>query len=198
MTLWLRVRRARACAATILAVTVAVALAGDWYLPLPNLLGGPRLAVPFATLIPLAVAIVVAWGLTAGDPLAEAVASRPLRLLDGAYALAAANLTLASCALARALGETDLALAAGRNALGYVGLALIGRRLLGPHAAAALAVGFVLVATLFGGGPDQQPRRWAWPLAAPDDALSWGIAAVFLLLGTAVALMRGEATAAER
>lgn len=198
MTLWLRVRRARACAATILAVTVAVALAGDRYLPLPNLLGGPRLAVPFATLIPLAVAIVVAWGRTTGDPLAEAVASRPLRLLDSAYALSAANLTLASCALARALGEGALALAAGRNALGYVGLTLIGHRLLGPHAAAVLAVGYVVVATLFGSGPDGQPRRWAWPLAAPDDAMSWGIAAVLLILGAAVALVRGETPATER
>ena len=182
MSLWLQVRRTRACAATVLVVAVALSLAGERSLPLPNLLGGPPLAVPLTLLMPLAVGSVVALGLTSGDPRVEAVASRPLRLLDVAYALSAAT----------------LALAAGRNALGYVGLTLIGRCGLGPHAAALLPAGFTVAAALFGSGADRQPRWWAWPLVAADDPLSWGSAVVLLLLGAAVALRRSDSATADR
>ena len=198
MSLWLQVRRTRACAATVLVVAVALSLAGERSLPLPNLLGGPPLAVPLTLLMPLAVGSVVALGLTSGDPRVEAVASRPLRLLDVAYALSAATLALATCALAQALGGSDLALAAGRNALGYVGLTLIGRCGLGPHAAALLPAGFTVAAALFGSGADRQPRWWAWPLVAADDPLSWGSAVVLLLLGAAVALRRSDSATADR
>lgn len=198
MTLWLRVRHARTCAATIVAVAVAVVLAGTLFLPLPNLLGGPPLAVPLALLLPLAVSIVVAWGLTTGDPLLESVASRPLHLLDAAYALATATLTLLTCTLAWQLVGAELALAAGRNALGYVGLTLLGRRLLGSHAAGVLPAGCAVAVSLFGSGGDSRPRWWAWPLFPADNPIAWASAVALLVLGATVALKRADAVIAER
>lgn len=190
MNLWLRVRRTRTCAITILAVAVSLFLLGNLYLPLPNLLGGPPLAVPLALLIPLAVGIVVAFGLTMGDPLIEAVASRPIPLFDAIHALSAALLALAACALARTVSGMDVALAAGRNAVGYVGLTLIGRRLLGPHAAPVLPAGFAVMTSLFGSSFDRQPHWWAWLLAPIDDIMSWSITVALLILGI-IAILRG-------
>lgn len=198
MKLWLRVRRAWACAITILVVAIVLVPTRGWYLPLPNLLGGPPLEIPLAFLIPLAVAIVLALGFTIGDPLVEIVASRPLHLLDAAYALSTAGLTLAACALSQRLGGTDLALAAGRNALGYVGLTLIGGRLLGVHAAAVLPVGCAIATCLLGSTVYREPRWWAWPIAPADNSLSWGLAVACLFLGIAVALIPKDAADAER
>jgi len=196
VTLWLRVRRAPACAATILAVAVALIPTRTLFLPLPALLTGFGLNVPFSLLLPIAVAIVVAWGLTTGDPLAEAVSSRPLRLWDTAYAVTAATLALGACAVAWALSETNLALGAGRNAVGYVGLALIGRRLLGSQAAAMLPAAFVVGSALFGGGAGG-PDWWAWPLVDADQLPSWVVAVALLALGAVVAMLRTDPTATE-
>jgi hypothetical protein len=195
MSLWLRVRRAHVCVATIFALALALIPSNSLYLPLPNLLGGPQLAIPLAFLMPVAVGIVMAWGLDAGDPLIESVASRPLLLFDVVYALSAATLALAVCILARIFGGTDLALAAGRNALGYIGLTLLGRRILGGHAAAVLPASFAIAASLFGMGAGWQPRWWAWPIATADAPLAWGSAVVLLLLGAAVAVGRNDTVA---
>lgn len=197
MNLWLRVRRTQACAVTILLVAIALVPSDDQYLPVPNVLGGPALVVPLALLIPLAVAVVVGFGLTTGNPPLEAVASRPLRLLDAAYALSTAMLAAAACALIQTMARTDLALAAGRNSLGYVGLTLVGRRLLGSHAAPLLPAGSAIACSLFGIGGGGQPHWWAWPLAASGNIASWTIAMGILLLGIA-ALMRTDETAAEQ
>lgn len=193
MTLWLRVRRARTCVAVALALAASLLLTGDLALPIPSLRVGSTLALPFAFLLPLAVATVVAYALGAGDPRAEAVACRPMRLLDTAYALAVAALALGACGLLWAADVSDTAPAAGRNALGYVGLTLLGRRLVGPHAAPILPVGFVLLTAMFGVRPDVERDWWAWPLADASDSLSWLFAGALLLLGAAVSLLRSDA-----
>ena len=180
---------------TILGVAITLVLVGDLSLPIPNLFGGLHFGVPLALLIPVAVAIVVAWGLGAGDPLVEAVASRPIRLLDTAYALAAATLMLVVGACIYALGTTTLVLSAGRNVLGYVGLMLVGRRILGTQAAAVLPAGVVIGTALLGRRSDGQPRWWAWPLADADNAWAWGIAVLLLLIGALITLMRTDVTA---
>lgn len=193
MTLWLRVRRVHACVAVVCALAASLLLTGDLALPIPSLRVGSTLALPFAFLLPLAVATVVAYALGAGDPWAEAVACRPMRLLDTAYALAVTALALGACGLLWAADVSDTAPAAGRNALGYVGLTLLGRRLVGPHAAPILPVGFVLFTALFGVRPDVERDWWAWPLADASDSLSWLFAGALLLLGAAVSLLRSDA-----
>jgi hypothetical protein len=156
------------------------------------------MAVPLSLFLPLAVPVVVAWGLASGDPMIETVASRPLRSLDAGYALAVALAALVLCSLAQALGGGSLALAAGRNTLGYVGLTLVGRRLVGALLAPVLSVGFVLLTSLFGNGISREPRWWAWPLAAPDELLPWILAFALLLLGGAVSLGRGDVADIQR
>lgn len=197
MTLWLRVRRAYQCVITIIIVAIALIPARSFYLPLPNLLGGPRLAVPLTFLLPVAVAIVVAWGLAAGDPLIEAIASRPLKLFDVGYAFSAALLALAACVLVWLTSGTDLALAAGRNVLGYIGLVLVGRRLIGAHAAALLPAGFAIAVSLFGTGIGRQTRLWAWPLAGAYDPIGWSSAIILLILGMIVALLYPDTITSE-
>ncbi|MBA3946155.1 MAG: hypothetical protein H0X37_16525 [Herpetosiphonaceae bacterium] len=145
----------------ILLIALALFSTRNLYLPLPNLLGGTGIAIRLPLLLPLAVAIIVAWGSASGDPILEAVASRPLRLLDVSYALMSACLTLLACMLVWTVGETDLALAAGRNVLGYIGLTLLGRWILGLHAAALFPAGVAIVSALFGIGAGMQPRWWA-------------------------------------
>lgn len=189
MILWLRVRRAGTCFATIVAVALGLIPVRELSVPLPNLLG-PGLAVPLALLLPVAVSIMVAWGLTAGDVRIESVATRSISVLDTLFALSAATLTLIACALVRLIGETDLAIAAGRNALGYIGLMLIGRRVLGNQAAAVVPAGFVVVTALFGRGVGRPSRWWAWPLAAANNWYAWMIAVGLLSMGAVVALKR--------
>lgn len=198
MRLWLRVRRVKAGALTIIGVVVTLLLVGDQILPLPNLLGRPQVAVRLALLLPLAVGIVVAWGLSSGDLLLEVVASRPLHLLDMSYAVVSALLTLMACVIVWWGTGTELALAAGRNALGYVGLTLIGRRVLGAHAAAVLPTSFVIAAALFGASAGRYGRWWAWPIASVGDPIAWISAVGVLMLGAVIASVWTDITAVER
>lgn len=186
MSLWLRVRHVRACTLTAALVAVALIPLGDIYLPLPDLFAGSGLSVPLSFMLPLTVPIVLEWSLTAGEPAIESVSARRLPMLDAVYALSVAALTFVLCALTALVGGADLALAAGRNVLGYVGLTLISRRIVGPHVAAVIPVVWVIITSLFGAGVGGQPRRWAWPLAQPENGLSWGIAVSLLILGTAL------------
>ncbi|HEY8503350.1 MAG TPA: hypothetical protein VIL46_02130 [Gemmataceae bacterium] len=193
MSLWLRARRAPAAAAAVLLTAAALAAVKERLVPVPNLLGNPQLDIPLAVFVPLPAVTVLARGLTAGDPLVEAVAGRPLPLLDAVLALAAATAALGVDAAAWAAGASPLALAAGRNTLGYVGLMLLGRRLLGSEAAGLLPVGFVILTTLFGAGPGRRPLWWAWPLEAAGTARAWALAGALLALGLALTVRGRDA-----
>lgn len=194
MNYWLRVRRIHACTSTIFFVILSLVLIDGLYLPLPNLLGGSQLAIPIVLLVPVSLGIVVAWSLMTGDPLVEAVASRPLPLFDLTYVLAIALIALFSSVLINFVTGTDLVLAAGRNTLGYIGLTLIGRHLINVHAAAVLPTGYVLATSPFGSDVARQPYWWAWPLAENNSVLSW-IISVSLLLGGAVVALTSNAPA---
>lgn len=170
MNLWLRVRRAHTALIVVMCVALALLFIGNLALPLPNLLGGARLEVPLALLLPLFIAIMLASGLANGDPLQEAVCSRPLRWLDIAYCLSIALLALAACGLVYVVSGISLALAAGRNVFGYVGLMLLGRALLGAQAAAVAPLAVAIVTNLFGRQPDLHVRSWAWAIAPSESA----------------------------
>lgn len=179
MTYWLRVRRT----GTTLALTyTGVILAGDMVLPLPNFLGGATLQVPLAFLLPLAVSITLARGLTNGDHRLEGVAGRNLRRLDLLYAFAVAAVCEVAAFAADRSHATPHALACGRNSIGYIALTVIGLAVLGPQAAALPPVVWALAASLFGstyGGI----RGWAWPIAAADDTGSWMLVLTLIVAG---------------
>ncbi|HLI52555.1 MAG TPA: hypothetical protein VKU87_12225 [Thermomicrobiaceae bacterium] len=73
---------------TIACLVTVILLVGDVSVPVPSLQGGLRLSVPFGLLAPIAVTVITAWGLAAGDPILETVASRPLKQLDTTYTVA--------------------------------------------------------------------------------------------------------------
>lgn len=198
MSLWLRVRRTRICALTIVGVAVTLLLTRGWSLKLPNLLGGPILIIPIALLLPLALAIAVAAGLTTGDPAVEAVASRPLPLLDAGYALSTAALMLVTALLVQRIVPLEPALAAGRNAVGYIGLTLIGRRISGAQTAAILPVAFAVITALISSSEQGETHLWAWHIATAYDRLSWGIAGTLLLAGMGLTLMPNNAAITDR
>lgn len=189
MSLWLRVRRIRSTGMTITGPVTVLLLVGDVSVPVPNLQGGPRLSVPFGLLAPLAVAVIAAWGLAAGDPRLEAVASRPLSQLDAAYALTVGLLTMIACAAMSLLVGADLALAAGRNGVAYIGLMLVGRRLLGPLAAPLLPAGLALVSAVIGHSSTGTTRWWAWLLFSSRNASAWAVTVILLIAGALIATL---------
>ncbi len=198
MNVWLRVRRAQTTLLVVICVALALLFIGHLALPLPNLLGGARLEVPLALLLPLWIAIVLASGLANGDPLQETVCSRPLRWLDIAYCFTIASLALAACWLVQRVSGTSLALAAGRNVFGYVGLMLLGRALLGAPAAAVVPLAVAIVTNLFGRQPDLQVRPWAWAIAPSESATAIiGVALSFIVGVVATVLNTPRTTRAE-
>ena len=188
MKLWCRVRRAPVCLVTASLLGIIIGLTGSRALGLPNLFGGPTLVIPLALIFPLVVPIVFAWALTEGDEWIEAVSSRPIVQFDAAFALMVASLSLIICILVQHVGESSLGNAAGRNVLGYLGLTLLGRRILGGQAALVPALGFIVIVSLLGSGPDRRPHWWAWPLASANAPLSWMLALGTLVFGLGLIL----------
>lgn len=183
MTLWLKVRRARASALSIAAVAVTTLLTGDVLIPLPGLLSGTGLAVPLLALAPMAVAVVIALGLSSTDAALERTAVRRMRVLDAAYAAAVAGLTLIACLTSAIWADVPLGIVAGRNAVGYIGLMLLGGRILGRHAAALVPAGLILFMALFGGDASGHPRWWAWPMRDTSESFTWAAAGALLVAG---------------
>ncbi len=183
MTLWLKVRRASASALSIASVAALSVLASDVLIPVPGLLSGAGVAVPLPAVAPMAVAIVVALGLSSSDPALERTAVRPVRALDATYAIVVAGLALAACCVCALGTDAALGFTTGRNAVGYVGLMLLGGRILGRHAAALVPAALLLFVALFGGDASGHPRWWAWPLRDPSESITWVFAAVLLALG---------------
>jgi hypothetical protein len=205
MTLWFRVRRGRVCSAVIALLAPALYAVGETAVVIPSVFGTLPCRLPLAFIVPLAVAITVAYGFTTGDPLLEEVAGRRLRGWDAAYVLGAAVGAAGVCLLTAGWTESEWALGAGRNALGYLGLVLLGRRVLGAHAASMLPLGALIGSALLGAAPDGQSPQWAWPLVHAPDAgdaqswiVSWIIAGATLLLGVLTLFRRDPRAIADR
>lgn len=192
MRLWLRIRRLKASIVVVIALGVILIFIGDTGPPFPSLLGGGMLSVPLVLMLPLAIAIVLAYGLAAGDPVLEAIAVRGMLSLDVLFVLAVTGMALAVSTAMGMLITDRLYLAAGRNSVGYVGLMLVGRRFIGGQAAPVVAVAFAFIAALFGSHVDQYRHTyvWAWPLADATEPLSWCLAVGTLIIGIALALSR--------
>lgn len=184
MRLWNKARRTALAGAAIAGSLAALVVIGDVTAPMPGLTAARGLAVPLALLAPLAVSIVVAYGLTAGDEALEAVASRNVVLLDLGYVWATAGLVLLTAAVAECVGLTQLGLAAGRNSIGYAGLLLIGLVGAGRNAAALSPVALTILLAFFGGNRYGDPNWWAWMLIPQPVELSWLQAAMLLIIGS--------------
>lgn len=184
MTFWLRSRRLQACLVTILGTSALTLVLYDTYITLPTIFSITEVQFPVVAFLPLALASLMAYSLHAGNPVLEAVASRPVNIFDSAYAVGAVGITFGLMVALRLLLSADELLMAGRNAVGYVGLCLIAFRIVGPLLAPMIPTGFVIVCTLVGVNQVGQVEWWAWPLAPYDHQQSWLTAIGLLISGS--------------
>lgn len=192
MRIFLKVRRSLPISLVIVLSVLLLVPAGTTSLPVPEFASGAGLGLPLALFIPVVIAIALVYGLSAGDPQLEAVAARPLQIIDAAFSALVACATLAMYSLVwLAFGNawSTYPLAAGRNATGYIGLALLARPLVGSRLAGLLPVAVAIGVAVIGSHADGTPRWWAWPLAEARDAFSWLAAFSLLLLGLAATLL---------
>lgn len=188
MRYFLRVRQAPTIAAAIVLAAALLIPSGTRHLPLPDLGGMNSLGMPLALFVPVMIALALAYGLSAGDPWLEAMAVRPLPVIDALFGGVVALVALGVYAftwIAFGNAWSVFPLGAGRNALGYIGLALLGRALVGPRPAGLFPVVVVIASAVIGSHADGTPRWWAWPIADASDRLSWIAAALTLALGSA-------------
>jgi hypothetical protein len=192
MSLWLAVRRVAWCVITALVVTAIIVAIGGVAVPVPSLGAFEDAAWPISLIAPVAIAIVLAWSLGAGEPRLEAIAARPVAEMDLALVVFLAG-GMALLALAAGfLGWIDLAGEAARNTFGYVGLMLVGRWLLGGEVSAVIPVGYIVLAAFFGGPTASSSAWWAWLVKPADDSLSWTLALGLFAAGSALNLVGGD------
>ena len=190
MKRWLQVRRLDLGLLTILGMALVLTLIGDWSITLPSLLGSDGSIIPLPLVLPFAVAIVVAFSLTTGDPLLDRVSSRPILLLDSLYAGLIAAAALLVYLLLEQVFAIDLALEAGRNTLGYIGLVLLGRHMLGVQVAALAPIAVVLGLALLGISSGGAFYWWSWPFVPDNNLWSWGVMVSLLVVGILATLIR--------
>lgn len=197
MNWWLAIRRVRASVIAVGLLAAVLVSVGGLAVTMPALFAVQGLALPVGLLAPLIVSTSVSHGLARGDEATEAVAVRPVLLLDIGYAVVAAGATLGAGAGLQLSGWSNLGTAAGRNGIGFIGLALIGRRFLGRDTGAVVPAVVALLLAFFGGDASGTPQWWAWIVTPPDDPRSWAFAVGFLVVGVCLSMGRtGRAHAA--
>lgn len=188
MRLWLRVRRAPACSLAVAVAAISIVPLGGLVVSLPALGSMEALAIPLATLMPMVVIVVLAWGLASGDWQLEAVSCRPIPRHDTLYVLGWASVAAVAFSATEVLALDGNGYAAARNAIGLAGLLLIGRRVGGGTVGPLVPALFVVVVAAFGGDSAGDPWWWAWLVAGGTDPLSWILAVLAAILGAAVSL----------
>jgi hypothetical protein len=181
VSLWLRVRGARAIIGAIVFTLIGVALPASGVAVTPSPAGATLAA---ACLVALAVPIAVGWGCARGDPQIEAVSVRAIRGLDLLIAaLAVGTTSVASLAMQQAgLGLAGPIVA--RDGLVYLGLILLAYPLLGWRVATIVPAIYLLAVAVIGRGEDIiHPAWWAWIAADGGDQGSWVLTMVLLLAG---------------
>lgn len=186
MTLWLKARRTPWVAASAAAAAVLLVAVGNLTVSLPVFGSLYGVRMPVALLAPLIVVVMLALGLASGDPRLEAVAARPIALLDlGLVATATGSLALLCWAI-QMVDWSGLGTAAARNAIGLSGMMLLGTPL-GMRVAAIVPVAFLVFLAAFGDDGTGNPAWWAWPVAPEASGWSWAIAALLSAAGLGVA-----------
>lgn len=183
MSLYLRVRAARAVALVAACVVLLLTLPGASVDATPSPTGATMMAGVF---LAIAVPAVVGWGCARGDGRLEQSGVRPLVAGDLAFAAAACGLVAALGAALHAAGLADAGLAAARATLVYLGLALLAVPFWGWRLAPVLPALFLLAVAVFGRGEDiEHPARWAFIAARGDDSASWLLTGIVLMVGVA-------------
>lgn len=190
MKLWFSVRRIPTIAVVLAAMLGATGIAGDVGMSVPNLYGGPNLAVPVALLAPLLLTIALGYGLASGETHLDAVACRPLAVFDTLLVVIFGVFSSSAILAMDYFAAVGLGDATARNTLGYLGLLLLGRSVTGASSASMLPVAVAFVSMLFGVTATRDIRIWAWPIASGDDAVSWGLAITCLTAGVLLSLVR--------
>jgi hypothetical protein len=189
VSLWLAVRRVAWCVVTALVVTVIIVAIGGVAVPVPALGAFEDAAWPISLIAPVAIAIVLAWSLGAGEPRFEGMAVRPVTWMDLGFVICLAGGMALLALAAGTLGWIDLAGETARNTFGYVGLMLVGRWLIGGDASAVIPVGYIVLAAFFGGPTASSSAWWAWLVKPADDPLSWTLVLGLFAAGSVLLLV---------
>lgn len=173
MTLWAATRRVVLNAFVSAAVVVMVWLLGDLTASIPALASARGLAVPLALIAPIVVSSLLGYSLTRGDAVVESASVRPIAALDAALVVVTSTAVFVALVALDATGQANYGAEAARNALGFAGLLLIGRACIGPNAATALPITFVVLLAFFGADAAGEPRWWAWAVVDSGEPASW-------------------------
>ncbi|AZI57184.1 hypothetical protein EH165_02445 [Nakamurella antarctica] len=182
MSTWFRARQIVWATVLCVLTPVLIMLTAGADLPLPF---KPPLAIPVR--VAPQVAIMVAFGcglIIASRRRAEAVASRPVHMLELMTVVGLAGLTAATCAALEAFALSPFGYAAARDAIGFTGLLLIGARF-NSRLATVVPASVAVFMVLFARSLDSEPERWAWSVADAQNCISWWWATGFFVVGIA-------------
>jgi len=181
--LWARVRGTSIILSATAVTILALIVPGSAASATPSPAGATLVAASMVALIPM---VAVGWGCSRADEALEAVAVRPIRLLDFGLALAT-SLTASAFALGLDMGGfAPAGTVASRATVTYFGLLLMAQPLLGWRVATVVPTSYLLAVALFGRGEDiYHPAAWAWIAAPATDPASWSVTLAAMLLGVA-------------
>lgn len=180
MRWWLRARMVvPGLAVLVSALAVGLAAEGQVF-PFPTVFG-TRAPVPVSLLAATVGLILITYGLDRSRTPVERTANRPLRMWDACWLTGAALLSVgAGAAAALAGGPEGPAMA--RAVVTGLGGYLVARSLTRADLAALAPLGLLTANTVLW-DVQRFPGAGPWLLAAPDDAVSWVVSVLLLLVG---------------
>ncbi|MFB7421200.1 hypothetical protein ACFC18_26470 [Streptomyces sp. NPDC056121] len=171
----------------LLTFALGLVVARDDAIALPSFFnaGGNRIA--FVQVLPLMVSSTLAYAMTQRLTEAEALARRPIALLDTGLSAAAGFLALAASVTVWHFGGSQESLAAGRNTLFLIGLMLIAARI-NSQAATLTPVAWMFAMLFIGFKDHHRPWFWAVTLHRADFAPTFALCALVFIAGLATNL----------
>lgn len=172
-------------------------LLGRQSLSVPSLRSTDHIRLPVGTLIPLLVAVLLAYSFTAPNAEVELSWSFPQRRFRAALVLLTVTAGVAVVSTLLLTPSAYVYWQALRNFAGDFGLALAALSLFGVGASWAVPIIFTIAATLLARGPDGGLEPWAWPVQPPENAPANVIALGLFLLGSSIMTISGPHNEAE-
>ncbi|WP_053912564.1 hypothetical protein VM636_21880 [Streptomyces sp. SCSIO 75703] len=183
MSLWFGTRRWWVAGIGLLVFFLGAVLAGERQAVVPAFTPIGSATVKLMLFLPVPVCLSVLYCLENALVAAELTAIRRTAAYDRAALVTAGVLAQVAAALCGLLVQTPTAQAAGRNVLFLVGLMLATRAVLGPLAAGAVCVGWLVLVTLVGYGGDLRPHAWTVVLRDSHDVLSGLVSCALFAVG---------------